>query len=805
MYPASHISSNHQSLYNRDAINNVPWELSTTPTQSCHTPDFIHLGLTLAVQVIPVLWSDVGGESPNLTLQLDDELRLLGRTINGIMEAPNPSNSVEPCSQRQISRPGPVVESGEGVFQRATLGEYDSIEHHSQPDLPLISRGNDTTSNVMWLYYQNVRGLRTKIDDLYVAVCDCNYDVIMLTESGLDDSINSIQLFGAEFNVFRCDRSPSNSSKSRFGGVLIAVARHFSAVSVQTRNGNSLEQICVSTTIRGKRILLCAVYIPPDRSRDVGVYDSHLASVRELCDRASSDDTVLVCGDYNQPHIAWELHANSVVDLNPSLTSAASAVLLDGITFLGLQQRNFIRNFRGRTLDLVFCAPDINIAINESVSPLLAVDLHHPPLVLSLSDTRGAVLAVEDRNEGEQALNYAKINFAAFNEFLSSYNWNALGQDVNDMATRFCEIVCSWLVTNTPRRKPPMSPAWSTPLLRILRRDKNSCQRKLRRRRTVETIHNFQLASSVYRRLNRALYKSYVLRVQTNLRRNPKSFWKFVNSKRKTADIPSKVFSGAQESSSVSEMCDLFSKHFASVFVAEAATPSEAERAAANIPESLIDLGPFVVTPQMVEKGKGDKCNVANYRGITSLSVASKLFELIVNDAVFFKVKRYISPVQHGFMPGRSVSTNLLEFSSFCINRLEERAQVDAIYTDIKAAFDRIDHRILLRKLSRLGASDEFINWLRSYLSGRTLRVKLLSHTSSPFAVSSGVPQGSNLGPLLFAIFYNDVSLILACDCVSIYADDLKIYLAIETLEDCRRLQSLLDQFTTNYIRLHDR
>ncbi|XP_055623503.1 uncharacterized protein LOC129766928 [Toxorhynchites rutilus septentrionalis] len=529
--------------------------------------------------------------------------------------------------------------------------------------------------------------------------------------------------------------SPSNSSKSRFGSVLIAGARNFSAVSVQTRNGNSLEQICVSTTIREKRILLCAVYIHPDRSRDVGVYDSHLASVRELCDRASSDDTVLVCGDYNQPHIAWELHANSVVDLNPSLTSAASDVLLDGITFLGLQQRNFIRNFRGRTLDLVFCAPDINIAINESVSPLLAVDLHHPPLVLSLSDTRGAVLAVEDRNEGEQALNYAKNNFAAFNEFLSSYNWNALGQDVYDMATRFCEIVCNWLVTNTPRRKPPMSPAWSTPLLR-----------------------NYAVEE---------LLKPYT--TFNSLAVNPKSFWKFVNSKRKTADIPSKVFSGAQESSSVSEMCDSFSKHFASVFVADAATPSEAERAAANVSESLIDLGPFVVTPQMVEKGvkklkrstvpgpdgvpaivfcrcatslalplsriytaslsqgvfpdvwkhsfmfpvfkKGDNCNVANYRGITSLSAASKLFELIVNDAVFFEVKRYISPVQYGFMPGRSVSTNLLEFSSFCINRLEERAQVDAIYTDIKAAFDRIDHRILLRKLSRLGATDKFINW----------------------------------------------------------------------------------------------
>ncbi|XP_055623429.1 uncharacterized protein LOC129766852 [Toxorhynchites rutilus septentrionalis] len=208
------------------------------------------------------------------------------------------------------------------------------------------------------------------------------------------------------------------------------------------------------------------------------------------------------------------------------------------------------------------------------------------------------------------------------------------------------------------------------------------------------------------------------------MRRN---FWKFVKPKRKTADIPSKVFLGYRESSSVPETCDLFSKHIASVFVADAATPSEAECAAANVPEALIDLWSFTVTPQTIERSvkvetvnsswprwhsskrsldqeifpdvwehsymfpvfkKGDKCKVINYRGITSLSAASKLFEMIVNDVVFFEVKSYISPIQHGFMPGRSVSTNLLEFSSFCVNRLEERAQVDAIYTDIKAAFN---------------------------------------------------------------------------------------------------------------------
>lgn len=146
-------------------------------------------------------------------------------------------------------------------------------------------------------------------------------------------------------------------------------------------------------------------------------------------------------------------------------------------------------------------------------------------------------------------------------------------------------------------------------------------------------------------------------------------------------------------------------------------------------------------------------------------------------------------------MPGRSVVSNLLDFTQTCITAMEQNVQVDVIYTDLKAAFDKIDHKILLCKLSRLGASSTVKAWLQSYLSDRTLRVQLDSCVSEPFSSTSGVPQGSNLGPLLFILFFNDVAALLGARCKLVYADDLKLYIVVSTLEDCHQLQRLLDLF----------
>ncbi|XP_058827797.1 uncharacterized protein LOC131687719 [Topomyia yanbarensis] len=203
-----------------------------------------------------------------------------------------------------------------------------------------------------------------------------------------------------------------------------------------------------------------------------------------------------------------------------------------------------------------------------------------------------------------------------------------------------------------------------------------------------------------------------------------------------------------------------------------------------------------VMQKEKLNCGKGDKQNVANYRGITSLCAGSKLFEILVGNVLFRETRAYISKDQHGFFPGRSTTTNLAQFTSLCIKNIELGSQVDTVYTDLKAAFDRVDHSLLLAKMKRLGASDYFIGWLKSYLVNRSLCVKLGNNESYSFINLSGVPQGSNLGPLLFSLFFNDVCFVIPPGCRLIYADDLKLFLIVRSIEDCKELQKHLDAFS---------
>ena len=583
----------------------------------------------------------------------------------------------------------------------------------------------------------------------------------------------------------------------------------------------------------------------------MAIIEAHIASVREFRENYSIDSILMVCGDYNQPRIAWHL-CNGVVKPTDSVhLSDAGSALIDGMDFLTLSQINLQRNHLDRVLDLVFCSIESEASVDRCAVPLTRTDLHHPPLVISFP---GGHKVAANECVASRELNYRKIDFDAFLAYFSTVDWNSLFESctVDSMAERFCEIVRAWFSENLPFVKRPSSPAWSTSLLRRLKRKRNAQQRKHRRLRTVQTKHDFKRSSEEYRRLNASLYKSYVLRVQSDLRSNPKKFWSFVNSKRKCSSIPLKVCFDGKESSSDSESCEMFAEFFSSVFVPDDATRNT-DSAVQNVPCDCVDIDIFQVTPDMIftavkkmkssyavgpdgipavvlcrcvaalapplcsifnksfEEGKfpvvwkhsymfpvfksGDRKNVRNYRGITSLSAVSKLFEILVSTAIQRSTRHYISSDQHGFMPGRSVTTNLVEFTSNCITEVERKMQVDVIYTDLKAAFDRINHQILLDKVSRLGASQRFVMWLRSYLCDRVMQVKLGSLLSLPLTNESGVPQGSNLGPLLFILYFNDAASILGIGCRLVYADDFKIYLTIRCIEDCVRLQSLLDKF----------
>ncbi|XP_062713927.1 uncharacterized protein LOC134290750 [Aedes albopictus] len=164
--------------------------------------------------------------------------------------------------------------------------------------------------------------------------------------------------------------------------------------------------------------------------------------------------------------------------------------------------------------------------------------------------------------------------------------------------------------------------------------------------------------------------------------------------------------------------------------------------------------------------------------GIPSLVIKRCLSSLAVPLITVFNL-------WHGFIPKRSTS-DLTCFTSYLIRQFQSGHQVDAIYTDLST--------FALAKIDKLGMSNNLVIWLRPYLTGRSMSVKIGDYISSPFTVWSGVPQGSHLRSFLFLLYMNDVNYILKCLKLS-YADDLKLYFVIKQREDAVFLQRQLEAF----------
>lgn len=161
-----------------------------------------------------------------------------------------------------------------------------------------------------------------------------------------------------------------------------------------------------------------------------------------------------------------------------------------------------------------------------------------------------------------------------------------------------------------------------------------------------------------------------------------------------------------------------------------------------------------------------------------------------------YEFKAIITAFQHGFFTGRSTSTNLVSFTNYAVDTIESGAQLDVIYTDFSKAFDRISHKLLLRKLSDIGVHSSLLKWIQSYLEDRRQFVKIGDFVSYTFDVRSGVPQGSHLGPLFFIIFVNDIVKIFEYAACEMYADDLKVFMPIRTIDDALKLQTDLDRLS---------
>ena len=176
---------------------------------------------------------------------------------------------------------------------------------------------------------------------------------------------------------------------------------------------------------------------------------------------------------------------------------------------------------------------------------------------------------------------------------------------------------------------------------------------------------------------------------------------------------------------------------------------------------------------------KGDKNQPNNYRPISLLSCFNKIFEKLLCKRLvkFLEVNRILFEYQYGFRKLYSTTLALIEFTDNIIKFLDEGQYCMSIFVDLTKAFDTMDHEILLDKLDRYGIQGHANRFFRSYLSDRHQYTLINGVNSTLKNTTCGVPQGSVLGPLFFAIYINDIYNAVGQNDVRLFADDTALFM----------------------------
>lgn len=182
----------------------------------------------------------------------------------------------------------------------------------------------------------------------------------------------------------------------------------------------------------------------------------------------------------------------------------------------------------------------------------------------------------------------------------------------------------------------------------------------------------------------------------------------------------------------------------------------------------------------------GIKDDVNNYRPISCLSVLDKLLEKLLAARLVEFTQRFnlICDHQYGFRSGSSTLTACCDLVDDIYDAIDHKRLAGALFIDLKKAFDTIDHPLLMEKMESLGIRGNAKLLFQSYLSNRTQFVAIGGYRSLPSPITTGVPQGSILGPILFLLFINDLSKLQLKGKLRLFADDTSISYRGVSVED---------------------
>lgn len=714
------------------------------------------------------------------------------------------------------------------------------------------------------IFYQNVRGLRTKCLDLYNNILLHDFDIILITESWLQSDILDGEICDSRYEVFRCDRNLEVTGKRAGGGVVCCVRRELSAVSLSDWQSNSLyECICFKISARalGTSVDLIVVlsYMPPDAFNLPNCLDNYLINFNTIHDKYKNVNYLLV-GDFNLPCLSWSGDGWSLTHMGSSLIQDRACAFVENLSLLGLTQHNYTLNHCDNTLDLCFSNLPLEVSATDG---LTRIDTFHPPLNIDILDLHIKSFITNKICR----YNFRKCDYELLNKYLSDINWDQLlsGIDgIDNAIDLFYEKLneCISLFVPLISHVNKSYPIWYTRSLIKIIHEKNKLHKKWKLFKNPRDYDEFKLLRDRQQRVQGQCFDKFTRNAEHNIRKAPKYFWNYIKSKRGSSAYPRQFTLGSTKYNNGQEICSAFNNFFDSVFNSNQSSSQSDHLSHPNNYYACNTISRITVSKETVfrhlsnldkNKGagcdgippvfwsscakslslpiallfqqsldyctfpslwkrayvipvhkKGSKSKIENYRPISILNCVAKVFEKIIVENIYPVISLGIPDSQHGFMQRRSTVSNLACFTDYVLGEMENGGQVDVVYTDFEKAFDRVDHVILLRKLYALGIHGDLLRWIKSYLSNRSQAVVLGGFKSDFISIPSGVPQGSHLGPSFYNAFIFDIIDHIKHSHHILYADDKKIYTTINSLSDCILLQddlnSLFNYYTKNSI-----